>query len=58
MAEPYSLFGRPLKPVNTQGSLNGNDADFDCMPMNMDALDPTGASNELQGACCTLEDAQ
>lgn len=30
-------------------SQNGCDADFDCMPMNMDVLDAHGASNELQG---------
>jgi hypothetical protein len=29
--------------------LDGKDADFDCMPMNMDVLDPASASTELQG---------
>ena len=33
----------------TQDSLHGKDADFDCMPMNMDVLDAAGASAELQG---------
>jgi hypothetical protein len=32
-----------------KGSLNGMDADFDCMPMNMDVLDSAHASMELQG---------
>lgn len=32
-----------------QDSQNGKDADFDCMPMNMDVLDSAGASTELQG---------
>ncbi len=30
--------------------MNGNDADFDCMPMNMDVLDPAAASAQLQGS--------
>jgi hypothetical protein len=32
-----------------KGSLNGMDADFNCMPMNMDVLDSAHASMELQG---------
>ncbi len=32
-----------------QESQNGQDADFDCMPMNMDVLDSSDASRELQG---------
>lgn len=30
-------------------SQNGSDADFDCMPMNMDVLDAAEASTSLQG---------
>lgn len=30
-------------------SANGKDADFDCMPMNMDVMDPAIAASELQG---------
>ena len=36
-----------------QESQNGKDADFDCMPMNMDVLDSAGASTELQGGIST-----
>ncbi len=30
-------------------SQNGKDADFDCMPMNMDVMDPAMAAAEMQG---------
>jgi hypothetical protein len=35
--------------LSTQENMGGNDASFDCMPMNMDVMDPACASTEMQG---------
>ncbi len=34
-----------MRHVPPQESLNGKDTDFDCMPMNMDVLDPRTAGS-------------
>ena len=47
------LYSSNSRTAHTQAAQNGRDADFDCMPMNMDVLDSAGASAELQGGIST-----
>ena len=44
----YNQFYSSAHTIPQQDSQNGKEADFDCMPMNMDVLDSAGASAELQ----------